>query len=73
MEEAAGLLGVATDAPPESLQAAYRRLALRWQQAQQAQQQEQQKQQSSQQQPPKKVGGFDVLDVWELGLSGLCV
>lgn len=38
VEEAAGLLGVATDAPPEALQAAYRRLALRWQQAQQQQQ-----------------------------------
>lgn len=34
IEEAAGLLGVAADAPPEALQAAYRRLALRWQQAQ---------------------------------------
>ena len=70
MEEAAGLLGVATDAPPEALQAAYRRLALRWQQAQQAQQaqqQEQQKQQSQQQ--PKNVGVFDVVNVWELGLT----
>lgn len=34
IEEAAGLLGVAVDAPPEALQAAYRRLAQRWQQVQ---------------------------------------
>lgn len=34
VEEAAGLLGVAVDASPEALQAAYRRLAQRWQEVQ---------------------------------------
>ncbi len=49
IEEAAGLLGVPADAPPEALQEAYRQLALRWQQHQQQQSQQSQQQAQSKQ------------------------
>jgi hypothetical protein len=62
IEEAAGLLGVATDAPPEALQAAYRRLALRWQQ---------QQSQSKPQQSTAAAGGGSGAKVGEGGEGGV--